>query len=151
MRGARVIPKALKWSLSSPSFIEGWLLLHVSERSGLPGCPHSHLLLKVISCVDPSPCRTRPCCWRSFLMHKMLVHHAVFLHRVWSSLGSSNLVWRYSSIFCLSLVHCHNVKVAKKSSRLSRTSSRSVWTWLLTQPVHWPPSATAADRILLDK
>ncbi len=81
----------------------------------------------MISFLDPSPCSTGPCCWSSSQMHKMLVHHAVFLrYHVWSSLGLSNLVWRGSSIFCLSPVHCHQVKVAKKLSRVSHTSSRSV-------------------------
>ncbi len=49
---------------------------------------------------------------------------------------------------CLGLVHRPIVKMAAKSSRVYHTSSRLVWIWLLTQPIHWPPSATAADRVL---
>jgi hypothetical protein len=38
--------------------------------------------------------------------------------------------------------------MAAKTSRVSNTSSRLVWMWLLTQPIEWPPSVTTADRIL---
>jgi hypothetical protein len=34
-------------------------------------------------------------------------------------------------------------------SVVSHTSSWLVRTWLLTQPIHWPPSATADDRVLI--
>jgi hypothetical protein len=37
----------------------------------------------------------------------------------------------------------------QKTSRVSHTRSGLVWTLLITQPFHWPPSTSAADRILL--
>jgi hypothetical protein len=60
-----------------------WHLHHVGERPGPPCCPRSHLLLKMNFRVDPSPCITRPCCWSSSQMYKMLsVIPYFFVHRI---------------------------------------------------------------------
>jgi hypothetical protein len=42
-------------------------------------------------------------------------------------------------------VQCHTVKMATRTFRVSHTSRRLVWTWLLTQPIHLPLSPIAAD------
>ncbi len=82
----------------------------------------------------------------------MLIRYTIlFSSIVYLVLGPVSSPFEAIRPSCLSLVHRHIVEMANKSSRVSHTSSRLVWTWLLTQPIHWPLYATAADRILIHR
>ncbi len=129
----------------------GLHLDHVGERPGPPSCPRSHLLLKMNFHVGPSPCSTRPWCWSSSQMYKMLsVMPYFFIHC--TVLVVFTLVASCLKLFIHLVVASSIVKKSqwrKETSRVSHTSGRLVWAWLLMQPAYWPPSATAAGRVLV--